>query len=245
MTAARDRRQCNGEATAPVAASDQGSRATTARGSEEARRGHGAPCYQSAMSRPLIGAALLLLASACSFDGDSVVDAPAPIDADIADAPVPVDAAPDATADAGADAAPDATGCPAEYVRHDGSRSMYRLVLVADDWLAAELDCEDDGASSHLVVLDDAAELAVLDPLTSPKIWVGTTDRVFEGTFFSVTTGVAPFTPWQSGEPNNSSNEDCAELDGNQLNDEGCGDTRAYLCECDGIPAMPVAYTEI
>jgi hypothetical protein len=202
------------------------------------------------MPWPLTGAALLVVSAlasgACSFDGDSPsVDAPV-VDAEVIDAEV-VDAA---TADAAppvdaAPAPPDASGCPADYVRYDGSRSMYRLVLVADDWLAAELDCEDDGPTSHLVVLDNAAELAVLDPLTSPKIWVGTTDRVYEGTFFSVTTGVAPFTPWQDGEPNNSSNEDCVELDGNQFNDEGCGDTRAYLCECDGLAAMPVAYTEI
>jgi hypothetical protein len=203
------------------------------------------------MPRPLTGAALLLFSAltsgACTFGGDSSSVDAAVADADVVDADE-ADAAPTDAAlpvDAAPPPMPDATGCPADYVRYDGSRSMYRLVLVADDWLAAELDCEDDGAGSHLVVLDNAAELAVIDPLTSPKIWVGTTDRVHEGTFFSVTTGVAPFTPWQSGEPNNSSNEDCVELDGNQFNDEGCGDTRAYLCECDGLPAMPVAYTEI
>jgi hypothetical protein len=200
----------------------------------------------AAMSRPLIGAALLLLTACSSDDGASTdVDAAAVDAAPLPeDAPLPDDAAVDASVDA-APSPPDASACPADYVRYDGSASMYRLVLTADDWLAAELDCEDDGASTHLVVLDNAAELAVLDPLISPKIWVGTTDRVYEGTFFWVTTGLAPYTPWQDGEPNNSSNEDCVELEGNQWNDEGCGDTRAYLCECDGRPAMPVAYTEL
>jgi hypothetical protein len=196
-----------------------------------------------------------LVLAACRFDGsglpsdppgDDGVDAP-PADDGGADAPAD-------PADAGVDAMPpppDAQACPSNYVGVDGLSSLYRLVTSADDWLAAELDCENDGTATgggtHLLVLDDAAELAALDPRIAPAVWIGMVDRVDEGTLVLVTGPGAVFRPFRPGEPNDGGplgfSEDCVELNGSELNDEGCATNRQYACECDGVDADPDAYT--
>jgi hypothetical protein len=146
---------------------------------------------------------------------------------------------------------PDGHACPSNYLAVDGQSSLYRVVAAADDWLSAELDCEKDGAATgggtHLVVLDDAAELAALDPHLAANVWIGMVDRVDEGTFVLVTGPGAVFLPFRSGEPNDGGplgfTEDCIELAGNVLNDDGCTTNRQYVCECDGAAADPSAYT--
>ncbi len=198
--------------------------------------------------RGMLGAAVLL--AACHFDGSGVAidGAPAGGDGALVDGAL-VDAA-EVPADAAVDAVPDAATCPATYSRVDGLPSLYRFVVVGDDWLAAELDCEDDGATTgggtHLVVLDNATEVAGLDPLLTELAWIGVSDRVTEDSYFRVTGGVSTFPGFRSGEPNDGGPfgvEDCVELNGAELNDEGCGELRRYVCECDGVPAIPAAYT--
>jgi hypothetical protein len=197
-----------------------------------------------------------LVLAACRFDGSGVAS-DAGGDDDVDGAPTPADAAADAPldpADAAVDAAPpppDAQACPANYVRVDGQSSLYRFVGSADDWAAAEADCENDGTATgggtHLLVLDGASELAAIDPRVAPPVWIGMSDRVDEGTFVLVTGPVAVFRPFRSGEPNDGGpigfSEDCVELNGAELNDEGCTANRQYVCECDGVDADPEAYT--
>lgn len=204
---------------------------------------------------PWSAALAALVLAACRFDGSGLpsdppgggVDAPPALDDAGADAP-------DDPADAGADATPpppDAQACPGNYVAVDGQSSRYRLVTSPDDWLAAELDCENDGAATgggtHLLILDDAAELTAVDPRIAPTVWIGMVDRVDEGTLVLVTGPGVVFRPFRSGEPNDGGplgfTEDCVELDGNVLNDEGCTANRQYVCECDGVDADPDAYT--
>jgi hypothetical protein len=190
---------------------------------------------------PWSAALAALVLAACRFDGSGLpsdppgggVDAPPALDDAGADAP-------DDPADAGADGTPpppDAQACPGNYVAVDGQSSRYRLVTSPDDWLAAELDCENDGA----------AELAAVDPRIAPTVWIGMVDRVDEGTLVLVTGPGVVFRPFRSGEPNDGGplgfTEDCVELDGNVLNDEGCTANRQYVCECDGVDADPDAYT--
>jgi hypothetical protein len=194
---------------------------------------------------------------ACHFDGSGVPSGDDGGDDDVDGGPTPpADAAldgPDDPADAAVDAAPpppDAQACPSSYVAVDGQASRYRLVTNTDDWLAAERDCEDDGAATgggtHLLVLDDAEELTAVDSRINPAVWIGMSDRVDEGTFVLVTGPGAVFRPFRSGEPNDGGllpSEDCIELNGVELNDEGCGTNRQYVCECDGVDADPEAYT--
>jgi hypothetical protein len=176
------------------------------------------------------------LCAACSFDPRGV-PAGAAIDAP---ANLPVDASVDAHVDAMVDADP----CPMGYapISGGGPRTQYRFVTASAQWLDAEKDCEDDGLA-HLVVLDSDGERDSVRGAISGDAWVGVTDLVSEGTYFKVTTGVATYLPWLSGEPNNLFNEDCEELKGGGFNDEDCGSSRVYVCECDGQAANPVAYT--
>src|SRR5688572_8820266 len=68
--------------------------------------------------------------------------------------------------DAGPDAGPDGRDdddCPADYVPGPdgpGRGSSYRYIQAGAGWLTAEADCEDDGEGTHLVTIEDAAELA-------------------------------------------------------------------------------------
>jgi hypothetical protein len=160
-----------------------------------------------------------------------------------------LDAAADATVDAPADARIDATvdadPCPAGYAPIPGGEpgSQYRFVTSTTDWLSAEMDCEHDGRA-HLAVLDNDGERDAVRGQIGGDPWVGVTDRVSEGTYFKVTTGVATYLPWDPGEPNNyGGNEDCLELKGGGFNDETCDEANTYICECDGLAGNPVAYT--
>ncbi len=172
----------------------------------------------------------------CAFDTRGL-PAAGSIDAHVS---VPADARVDATVDATVDADP----CPTGYAPIAGgqTRSQYRAVTAATDWLTAEKDCEDDGLA-HLVVLDGDSERDAVRAVVNGDTWLGVSDRVAEGTFFKVTTGVATYLPWLSGEPNDQFGEDCVELSGGGFNDEGCDNGDAYVCECDGLAASPVAYT--
>lgn len=154
------------------------------------------------------------------------------------------DATRDAHADARVDATVDADLCPAGYAPLPGiaSRSQYRVETSTKQWTDAEAGCEADGLA-HLVVLDDDAERDAVRGTIGGDMWTGVTDRVSEGTFFKVTTGLATYLPWLSGEPNNQGNEDCVELVGGGMNDESCSHSRVSVCECDGAAANPVAYT--
>jgi hypothetical protein len=172
-------------------------------------------------------------------DGPLVDAEAAPIDADVDAAEVSIDAAVDALIP------PDAIDCPVSYSDIGVAGSRYRIVTSADGWLAAEVDCENDGSATHLVVIDGATELAMLDPVVAATVWVGISDRIDEGMFLAVTGGTPPFQPWRAGEPNDGifMPSDCVELDGFEYNDEACGTNRGYVCECDGRPADPSTYT--
>jgi hypothetical protein len=148
----------------------------------------------------------------------------------------------DARIDARVDAMPDADPCPAGYGGIPGAPSRYRLVTAGKSWLDAEADCEDDGLA-HLAILGDDSERDAVRGAIGGQVWLGVTDRVAEGTYFEVTTGVETYLPWLSGEPNNLFNEDCVELNGGGFNDEDCGVSQAYACECDGAAASKNAYT--
>ena len=175
----------------------------------------------------------------CSFDVNGAANTTAP----------PADANVDATVDAHFDAPIDADPCPTGYAPILGgeANSQYKHVAKGVKWLDAEQACEADGLA-HLVVLDSDAERDAVRALDGANLWVGLSDRVSEGTFLRVTNGTATYLPWLFGEPNDSGgNEDCVELkisgfsDG--FNDNNCQTSDAYVCECDGEPANPIAYT--
>jgi len=90
------------------------------------------------------------------------------------------------------------------------------------------------------VVIDSAAELAGLAPLANGMTtWIGTTDRVLEGTWRQVTGPVAMVLPWAVGS-GMTGGEDCvADPVANEFADTSCQASKARICECDGIAVDP------
>ena len=113
------------------------------------------------------------------------------------------------------------------YLHRSGSPHAYRAVDGNADWAAARASCEADGA--YLAIIDDAAEAALLPG----EGWVGYTDAATEGVWLTVRGDQAAFLPWQSGEPNGGTLENCARVDDKALESRSCTDLRGWTCECD------------
>ena len=79
-------------------------------------------------------------------------------------------------------------------------------------WTAAEAQAVTLGG--HLVTINDAAENAWLAAsfTTVDEAWIGFTDQTTEGAFVWVSGEAVTYTNWNGGEPNNSGNEDYAEI---------------------------------
>ncbi len=190
-----------------------------------------------------LGLSLAMGSAGCFFDEAGVELTPGP-GADGAPAEPDAGRADAADAGAAADARVD-FNCPAPYQPATvNGRTSYRIRNNPSSWTDAESDCESDGPGIHLAVIDDAVELHALDDATNvANLWVGVSDRNTGGVFLRVTGGPADFLPWTAGEPNDQGfGEDCVELVGAGINDEGCDDAQAYICECDGVPADPAAF---
>ncbi len=193
----------------------------------------------------------------CQFDGSGLPGAPgAPddsggVDARDADATDRVDAgrdvadarpgAPDARLPPDAGPAP----CPLNYSRLGAAGTLYRLGNGTTGWDAAEADCEDDGAGTHLAVLDDVEELAVVAPLLgADDAWIGVTNRVSRATWLTVLGDVAPIQPFQGGAPSPGRGRACVVLLGEsqQFSNVACNPATRYVCECDGAEPDPDAF---
>lgn len=130
--------------------------------------------------------------------------------------------------------------CAASYSFSYGT-SRYRYAGT-DQWLNSEIDCESDGAGMHLVVVDDAAELAAIASLPGMTMtWVGTSDRITAGTWRLVTGPVATYLPWAASQPaalpcvswNPATGTFAA---------EDCAQARGRVCECDGVTVDKTSY---
>lgn len=150
-----------------------------------------------------------------------------PGDASPADASLPVDAPP-----------PPCTTDPA-YTLREATGQRYRRVTMGQTWDTARMTCETDGA--YLAVIDDESENGHVRILGGGSVWIGLNDKTTEGTWVWVNGSPPTYTRWDFGEPNNSGDEDCAEmLDGlgdyGDWNDSGCTNSRWFVCECDAVP---------
>jgi len=193
--------------------------------------------------RPTLAA--LALTSACAFtpagDGAAATDDAAPTtDARSTDGPA-LDAAIDARP---IDAPPP---CPGDYV------GGYRLIPTAQSWRAAEADCEDDTTGlSHLVVIDNAGELAAVNAalaaLAAGDVWVGVMrDAPMPWVWRAVTGGNASYLPWETGQPDDQSGDQqvvSLMRASGLLRDVSTGSStnRAALCECDRRPPVDADY---
>jgi lectin-like protein len=132
----------------------------------------------------------------------------------------------------------DAGQCPAGY-QHVAT-SCYRVAGGVAGWVTGEQLCEADAQGAHLVVVDDATERNTI--MTSIGItaitWIGTSKRT-TANYRTVTDMAAYLALGVQTEPS----EDCLSLHSDGLMYlHTCGDSDRYLCEYDGIAAVPSAY---
>lgn len=134
-----------------------------------------------------------------------------------------------------AGSANDALPCPATYTAVTGH--CYRFSASTETWLMAEQLCEGD-AGAHLAVIDDAAEGALVETLLVTNVmWVGTSDRIVEGDYRTVTAQTT-YVNWEAGFP--TATPDCVEMAGDTalFKTLDCATTNEYLCESDGLPVV-------
>jgi hypothetical protein len=161
--------------------------------------------------------------------------------------------------DAGADdgavgVAFEVASCPPSYTETlGGTDHRYRVDATAVPWLDAVMMCRADqispNAPTHLIVLGSEPERVALVQRATLPTWLGHSDRRTEGTFVAITLEdlggyPAPQSPpWAFGEPNNQGAENCVEVTPTgELNDLGCSDGHAFVCECDPYPDTPSQY---
>ena len=109
-----------------------------------------------------------------------------------------------------------------------GGHSYYRSTGVAY-WTTARTNCSNMGG--HLVTITTSGEQSFIYGLW-PSGWIGLTDEVTEGTWRWVTGETYSYKNWNSGEPNNSGNEDYVQFVSNgKWNDLKDGNNLAYVLE--------------
>jgi hypothetical protein len=175
----------------------------------------------------------------------------------------PLQGSPDARAttdsgvDAGGDGAlppdgPSEITCPQGYVTLGSSR--YRVIGTATRFEVARQQCvqdrTDETGFTHLAVLDDEVELAMLTgDFLADVVWIGLTRATPEpAPFTTVTVQATAFPPpaglpWFIAEP--TSTDLCATINpqgdvgGGVLVGEACEKTILALCECDAFEPLP------
>ena len=110
--------------------------------------------------------------------------------------------------------------------------SYYRSTGLAS-WTTAKSNCAAMGG--YLVTVTTSGENSFLYNLW-PSGWIGLTDEVTEGTWKWVTGETYSYSNWNSGEPNNSGNEDYVQFVSNgKWNDLNNNSSLAYVIEFDYI----------
>ena len=100
--------------------------------------------------------------------------------------------------------------CISQFTYFPAVDSCYFISTVTKSWSNAQSDCVSKGG--NLVTIDSSAENTAIGAyFTSSSGWIGFNDIASEGTFVWVSGDAVSYTNWNSGEPNNSGNEDCAE----------------------------------
>ncbi len=128
----------------------------------------------------------------------------------------------------------DGASCPCN-LEYDGGVA-YLFCETASSWTDAQADCATYGY--HLASLGSSAETTWVDDTadgySTAKWWMGFHDRNTEGTWEWDSGETASYTNWHSGEPNDSGDEDCGQLNrwaDYTWNDEPCSSTFYYVCE--------------
>ncbi|KAI4040048.1 C-type lectin domain family 4 member M [Homo sapiens] len=123
--------------------------------------------------------------------------------------------------------------CPKDWTFFQGN--CYFMSNSQRNWHDSVTACQE--VRAQLVVIKTAEEQNFLQLQTSRSnrfSWMGLSDLNQEGTWQWVDG--SPLSPsfqryWNSGEPNNSGNEDCAEFSGSGWNDNRCDVDNYWICK--------------
>ena len=132
-------------------------------------------------------------------------------------------------------------GCPCFADRYRGH--LYLFCPDAITWDNARSNCLAYGY--RMASVDDAQENAWLNGravahLGGVTVWHGYNDIASEDVWVWENGSASGYTNWNAGEPNNSGNEDCAQMYPSGLwNDDPCDNTFAYVCETEPCPGDP------
>ena len=126
-------------------------------------------------------------------------------------------------------------------------KSCYELHTKTTTFAKAELACEAIGSSYHLAEIQSSTENDLVKNLVGSKgkTWIGANDKATEGTWLYNDGTAVTYTNWNSGEPNNLFNQDCAAMYAKSggffgflsggtwgaWDDDTCSNLRNYACE--------------
>uniref|UniRef100_A0A9J7Z1L2 Si:ch73-343l4.8 n=1 Tax=Cyprinus carpio carpio TaxID=630221 RepID=A0A9J7Z1L2_CYPCA len=106
-------------------------------------------------------------------------------------------------------------------------------------WSDSRQYCRDCGAD--LVIINTEEKQRFISSLVSERVWIGLSDREQEGIMKWVDNSTLKQGFWLKGEPNNTDNEDCIELNYNRgktgwsplnsWNDDQCSAKKKGICE--------------
>ncbi|XP_060711195.1 CD209 antigen-like protein C [Hemiscyllium ocellatum] len=121
--------------------------------------------------------------------------------------------------------------CPEDWRRFQ--RNCYYFSLESKNWTEAQRACA--SLDANLVVINRRWKQAFVKKwLQNKNHWIGLTDSDSEGDWRWVdgTNYTSSVKFWSEGEPNNASDEDCAEIYSNGgWNDRSCDVSQQWICE--------------
>lgn len=112
------------------------------------------------------------------------------------------------------------------YSAMPGLTSRYREGTALVSWAAARTDCMADGADLWIPDTN-------LEAMTLTGDWLGITDAANEGSWITVKGTPATYLPWDVGQPDGGTGENCGRNADVVFEDRACTDLRDYVCECD------------
>lgn len=123
---------------------------------------------------------------------------------------------------------------------YSGTGHYYKLYNTLSNWSTAKSAAISLGGYLATVTSSGETTFLTSNNLTGNTPWIGGTDEVTEGTWAWVNGDTWNYTNWNSGEPNNSGNEDYATIrpDGTWNDWTGTG-TAYYIVEWDTDPNLP------
>ncbi|XP_060037537.1 CD209 antigen-like isoform X2 [Erinaceus europaeus] len=129
--------------------------------------------------------------------------------------------------------------CPRGWEHFE--ESCYFFSRSQKTWEASVAACQN--LKAQLVIINSEAEerfLQAWEVRNKKRTWIGLSDQHHEGSWHWVDGTPLQLSFWNEGEPNNISEEDCAEYFVDGWNDSLCHLEKACICEKASSPCQPL-----